>query len=338
MKQAIYRGIHHISVEEAVEPKAGANDVIVKVMRNGICGSDLHAYNLGGDEIGIYRGAAIGHEFVGEISEVGQNVSDIQVGDHVFVNPSLAKTKPGMLAMAGGLSQYNLVQNAKLNINVFKLDKSLSWDRAVVIEPYAVGIHGKNLIEPNKKGKYIVLGAGPVGLGSASGLIEQGINNVVVVDIDDDRLHFAKKQFGVETINPQKENLYQNLSTKFGFGTGLLGDQRLDIDAVIDCVGIPQYMTDFLAKAKMNAKFVVVALGAQPVTFKPQFLAMNELSFVGSAIYNSQDILEAIKNVTKPQNHFPDIVTAHYPLTQVQEAFERADHDKSSLKVVIDVN
>lgn len=101
MYAAIYQGIKNITVEDLPKPQATSNDIVVKVMRNGICGSDLHAYNLGGDEIGIYAGSAIGHEFVGIVSEVGSNVKDIQVNDHVFINPTQAKNKPGMLAMAG---------------------------------------------------------------------------------------------------------------------------------------------------------------------------------------------------------------------------------------------
>ncbi len=89
---------------------------------------------------------------------------------------------------------------------------------------------------------------------------------------------------------------------------------------------------------KLGAKFVVVALGATPVTYKPQFLAMNELSFLGSAIYTAADIKETIHNITNLDNHFPEIVSVHYPLEQTQVAFERANTDKEAIKVVIDVN
>lgn len=54
MRAAIYKGVKNITIENLLKPQAGVNDIVVKVMRNGICGSDLHAYNLGGDEIGIY--------------------------------------------------------------------------------------------------------------------------------------------------------------------------------------------------------------------------------------------------------------------------------------------
>lgn len=337
MYAAIYQGIKNITVEDLPKPQATSNDIVVKVMRNGICGSDLHAYNLGGDEIGIYAGSAIGHEFVGIVSEVGSNVKDIQVNDHVFINPTQAKNKPGMLAMAGGLSQYDLVENAQLDWNVFKLPQDLSFDRAVVIEPYAVGIHGKNVVMPHKGQSFVIYGAGPVGLACASGLVQQGIEDVLVVDIDDKRLDFAKK-LGVKVVNSQKDNLSQKITELFGSGTGLMGDKRLGADVYIDCVGLPVYMNAFVEQAKFGAKFVIVALGNQPVTFKPQFLAMNETSFLGSAIYTPKDIKEAIANVSKPDNSFPEIVSVHYPLQDVKQAFERANNDKSVIKVVIDVN
>lgn len=337
MRSVIYEGIHDIQVKDLPVPQANAQDIVIRVMRNGICGSDLHAYNLGGDEIGILKGSQIGHEFVGVVTEVGQSVQGIETGDHVFVNPSLAKGSTSQLAMAGGLSQYNLIQNARLDWNVFKLPPTLSFDRAVVTEPYAVGIHGKNLLNPRTGQKFVIFGAGPVGLASASGLLEQGISDVAVVDIDQQRLAFAK-QLGAQVINVQSEDLHTALIRLFGTGHGLMDDDRVGADAYIDCVGLPEYMTDFINWGKFGAKFVVVALGATPVTYKPQFLAMNELSFLGSAIYTAADIKEAIHNITNLNNHFPEIVSAHYPLEQTQAAFERANTDKEAVKVVIDVN
>jgi len=337
MKGIIYEGIKDIQFKELAMPRATDNDVIVKVMRNGICGSDLHAYNLGGEEIGIYEGAAIGHEFVGIVTEVGSNVKNISVDDHVFVNPTKAKKKPGMLAMAGGLSQYDLIENARVDENIFKLPQEMSFDRAVVTEPYSVGIHGKNIVNPQSGESFVVFGAGPVGLASASGLLEQGIEDVVVVDIDDQRLEFAKKM-GAHTINSKRGDLRAQLIELFGTGTGLLGDERVGVDTYIDCVGLPEFMTDFISWGKFGAKFVVVALGAKEVSFKPQFLAMNEISFIGSAIYTSEDIKEAINNLSKPDNIFPEIVSAHYALADSKQAFERANTDKTAVKVVIDLN
>lgn len=337
MKGVIYKGIHDIEVQELPMPEPSDNDIVVKVIRNGICGSDLHAYNLGGDEIGIHPGGAIGHEFVGIVTTVGINVKDIKPDDHVFVNPTIAKKKPGMLAMAGGLSQYNLIENATLNENVFELPKNLPFDRAVVIEPYSVGIHGKNLAYPDKTLSYCIFGAGPVGLAAASGLLMQGIKNVVVVDIDDKRLQFAAN-LGAKTINSSDTNLQDSLISLFGSGKGLMGDPRVGVDIYIDCVGVPTFINDFITFGKFGAKFIVVALGNQPVTFKPQFLAMNEISLIGSATYTPSDIKEAIRNVNDADNVFPKIVSVHYPLEQSQEAFDRANTDKTMLKVIIDVN
>lgn len=338
MKQAVYEGIHDIEIEEVEKPTTTANDIIVKVMRNGICGSDLHTYNNGGDDIGFYKGDVMGHEFVGEVVEVGDHVKNISVGDHVFINPSNDKINHGRKEPAGGLSQYDLIQNAKLNWNVFKLSPQLSWDRGVVLEPYSVGIHAKNMANPQPSKNYVVLGAGPVGLAAASGLIEQGCQNVVIVDIAEKRLQFAHDKLGLATVNPNNSDLYHVLADRFGTSLGFVGDERVNVDAFIDATGVPQYMNDFTRQAKMGAKFVVVALGSHKVAFTPQNLAMNQLQILGSVIYTPDDILEAIHDVEDQTNNFPDIVSIHYPLTQAADAFERASNDKDLVKVVIDVN
>ena len=144
MKALIYKGIKDVVVEERPEPVCGDNDVIVQNIRSGICGSDVGAYLYGTLASGIFPDKEFGHEMAGLIHKTGNNVLGIKTGQRVWVNPSTSVIDTWDSDMAGAFSQYALVHNAKLNYNVYPLPEDLSFDDAVLIEPFAVGTHGKN--------------------------------------------------------------------------------------------------------------------------------------------------------------------------------------------------
>src|SRR5947209_18851526 len=109
---------------------------------------------------------------------------------------------PSASVRAVAFSQYILVQDAKLEYNLFLLPDSLSFEDAVLIEPFAVGTHGKNTPQAKPQDHVVIYGAGPIGLCALSGLIAQGNNNVVVLDIDDSRLETVRKLGGIGS-NPK---------------------------------------------------------------------------------------------------------------------------------------
>lgn len=88
MIAGIYHGIKNISLKEMEKPSSGSNDLVIEVAKAGICGTDVHAYLAGGDLVGIYADNQFGHELVGNIHEVGDNVKDLKVGDRVTICPT----------------------------------------------------------------------------------------------------------------------------------------------------------------------------------------------------------------------------------------------------------
>lgn len=172
MKALLYYGKGDIRIEDIDKPVAGAKDVIVKVMRAGICGSDVKAYVDDGHSVGIlwkdeFPGidGQFGHEMVGVVDEIGSEVEGIKVGDRVFVNPTVCR-RAGMMTcdMSGAFSEYVLVEDAAYGYNLLQLSDETSFDAAVMTEPLSVATHGKNQAEIKPHEHVVIYGAGTIGL------------------------------------------------------------------------------------------------------------------------------------------------------------------------------
>jgi L-iditol 2-dehydrogenase len=139
MKAVIYQDTRTVEVQERAMPVYGPDDVIVRNVRGGICGTDVTGYLYGGRTVGLLPNSEFGHEMVGYVYETGENVTCVEKGTRVFVNPMtrLRAADPSTSVRAGGFSQYVLVQEAKLEDNLFLLPDSLSFEDAVLIEPFS---------------------------------------------------------------------------------------------------------------------------------------------------------------------------------------------------------
>lgn len=337
MKAGIYYGIKDIRVEEREKPIAGSHDVIVKLVRAGICGTDLTAYLYDGDAVSIFPNNEFGHEMVGRIVEVGDKTTGLNVGDRVFINPTTCK-KEGMLKcdMAGAFSEYVCVEDAKLDYNLFKLNDDVAFDEAVVIEPLSVGTHGKNVVKTKNDENVVIYGAGPIGLCTLSSLIATGIKNAVVIDFNDDRLKLVKEMGGTP-LNPTKEDRNTFLSKHFGNAYSHLGIEVPNVDVVIDCAGASSILQDYLMTCKKDSRFSVVAVAKDASQIYTSLIMSQEATVRGSCGYTIDDIKEAMDNVNNHKSNVGKIVTHHFTIEQLPEAFEFASNPANkSIKVVID--
>jgi threonine dehydrogenase-like Zn-dependent dehydrogenase len=123
----------------------------------------------------------------------------------------------------------------------------------------AVGIHGKNIPQTKPQDHVVIYGAGPIGLCALSGLVAQGNQNVIVLDLDDSRLEMVRKLGGIG-CNPKSGETCQFLMEHFGEIKKYYGPSAIDIDVAIDCAGAPNVPGDFLNYAKQGARLSCVAL------------------------------------------------------------------------------
>ena len=333
MKCAIYYGVQDVRIEERPVPQVGDGDVLIKVLRAGICGSDVGIYMHGGENYGLFPGSQFGHEMVGKVVEKGSSVdSDISVGDLMFVDPVMSQRGGvGGSIMAGAFSEYALVQDAKIGVNLYKLDKNVNLDKAVIIEPMSVGVQGAVAFNPKSTDKAVVLGAGPIGLSAAAGLIGRGLKNVAVVDINDFRLQKAE-QLGAKTVNTKKEGLKDKLISCFGAVPGYFPVP--DVDLYVDAAGAPALFAEAFGYARPGTKYGIVAVFNQITIPGQPFIAAQPIIY-GSQGYTHDTIVEVIEHITQNKTDIASIVTDKFAHADINEAIKRAASG-NGIKVIID--
>ncbi len=216
-------------------PVIGRNDVLVKITKTAICGTDLHIYNWDDwAQKTIKIPTRTGHEFVGKVVDIGENVKSFKIGDRVSGEGHLTcgqcrNCRAGRRHLCrntigfgvqspGAFAEYFALPEA----NTFKVPDDISDDVAAIFDPLGNAVHAALEFDVTAE-DVLVTGAGPVGLMAASICKFSGARNVVITDINDYRLEIAKKM-GLNAINSQKQNLkqvMQDLGMTEGFDVGL---------------------------------------------------------------------------------------------------------------------
>ncbi|MNI13978.1 Sorbitol dehydrogenase [compost metagenome] len=338
MKAAIYYGKNDIRIEERPIPEVGPDDVLLRNILAGICGTDINIVKAGIGNMGIRFGSEFGHEIVGEIVQVGSNVSrDIKVGMRVGINPITAKKGGKLLSCeCGGFSQYIVIEEAALNYNLYEMADHISNELAVLIEPMSVGRHGAFSADPKPNDHIVVLGAGPIGLSAAAGLIAEGIENVCVVDIDAWRLEKAA-ELRAHTINTAEVSLEEGLVSHFGVIRNSYGAEIPNVNVFIDAAGAPPLFENVMRIAHEEARISVIAVYKSPVAVDLGLVMMNEIQIKGASGYTHEDITKVIDHISNQKTNIGSIITQVYKLDQIQEAFEKAIEAKGTIKVVVDL-
>ncbi|MBR2188082.1 MAG: alcohol dehydrogenase catalytic domain-containing protein [Eubacterium sp.] len=333
MKAAIYYGVRDIRVEEVPTPECGENDVLVKIIKCGICGSDTGSYTIGGHVGGNAPGKGIGHEVCGRVAEVGKNITEFKEGERVWINP-LTNMPYGYSDMMGGFGEYVLVPNAKEHFNLYHVPDELTDDEVALIEPFGVGVRGKNVPGAKPGDKVLVYGAGPIGLFCMAGLVSQGIKPVAVVR-SDKRYDFLKK-LGVDICNTSEIELPEYVGKHFGMTKARIGYPIPDMDILVDCAGGPQIPEEFVKMAHPGSRMSIVSTTHTPREI-PGRLMSTEGIMMGSCSYTNDDIDEVIGILAGHKTCITDVITHHFPLDQMTEAMEVASARQGSMKVIVDI-
>ena len=296
MKAAVWFGRDDVRVTDVPEPQASKGQVKIKVKVCGICGSDLHEYRSGPVIIpkkphpltGKEPPVTLGHEFAGDVVEVGEGVKNVNIGDRVTVNACLVChecywCKKGQFNLCAKLGSIGLCDNGGFadfvvvpDYTCYKLPDNVSYDAGSFVEPLAVAVHAvkRSRIKPGDI--VAIVGAGPIGLLVLQSALASGAGKVFVVEPMPSRRELAKKLGATEVFNPTEGDAGKMIHA-------LTDGLRADI--VFECVGKPASLDTAIKVSGKGARIVIAGIFTQPVEF--QFIRMqsHEKELIGSSAY-----------------------------------------------------
>lgn len=339
MKAACYHGPLDLSCEHVAKPECASNNVMVKVAACGICGSDLHFYKLGlfSEVLGrpTEKGLIPGHEFGGEVVEVGDQVKGIAVGDRVT----------GIAA--GAMAEYVPISPAILGLTVYKLPDEVGYEEAATLEPLATSYHATKLGNPAEGQSAVIFGAGIIGLGIVQSLNALGINlkNLIVVDVSQKRMEMAKQLGATHIIKPDKDALFSKCKEIAGEAPLIMPlptEAPPAVDVVYDAVGyiqehpgkpVVQQATEIVREF---GRVVVVGVFEGSVTMDFMPFVAKQITLRGSFGYMPDEVKECIELIrTKRIDRMP-LISHTFSIDQAKEAFDTQCKSGESIKVLVE--
>lgn len=340
MKCIAIKGIKEFEIKDIEEPIAGQNQVLIDVKKCGICGSDIHYWDMG-QPVGLI----MGHEYSGVVTDPG-NREDLKKGDRVTALPispcgtceacttgnpqycrdtwtnatGLSITNPGALA-------------SKMAIRsdmVIKLPDNVSFDEAAMIEPTAVGLHAVRLANIKVGAKVLIIGGGIIGLVSALFAKKEGASYVVVSETNEARGRKAVS-LGVadEWVNAKNPEALANIINK------TLGG----FDVVIECCGNSGAVTSALTTVKQGGTVILVGVAVEPITVPTMLAVMRELTIQGAIAYTKEEFITCINLISNKQLDVMKFVDEVVGLEDVQKSFEKLTAGNSdAVKILVDPN
>ncbi len=328
-----------IWLEDVPMPEVGNNDVLIKVQKTAICGTDIHIYNWDAwAQKTIPVPMTTGHEFAGVIAELGQNVTDLQVGDLVSAEGHIVCGRcrnclggkkhlcPNTIGIGvnrtGSFAEYVSVPAE----NVFKPSREIPTDLLACFDPYGNAVH--TALSFDMLGEDVLItGAGPIGIMGAMVAMHSGARNVVITDLNDYRLNLAKEILpNIIPINVTKEEVTTELMVSLGIFEGF--------DVGLEMSGSPQAFGDMLKKMINGGKIAMLAIMPQGSGIDWDQVVFKGLQIKG--IYGREIFETWYKGLMMVQTGIPldKIITHHFHYTEFQKGFDVMNSGQSG-KVIL---
>lgn len=315
MKAALWYKAKDVRVEDIPEPIVKDDGVKVKVKWCGICGSDLHEYTMGPIFIpvnaphpitGEVAPVVMGHEFSGEVVEVGKDVTNVKPGDRVVVEPLIVCGEcpackaghynlceklgfHGLMGGGGGLSEYTTFPARFIH----KIPDSLSYEKAALVEPMAVAFHSTKVGKFEAGQTAIVAGAGPIGLATVECLKARGAAKVIVVQRKSVRQEYALRSGADVVLDPNEVDVVAEVK-KLTNGVGA--------DIAFETTGSEQCFHLILEALRFAGTLVNTSIFETTITLHPNTLVMSEKTVVGSICYCNEfpEVIEMLADGRLP--------------------------------------
>jgi len=324
-------------LEDVAEPEIGINDVLIKVDRTGICGTDVHIYNWDAwAKKTIPVPMVVGHEFVGEIVDVGSNVADFHAGDvvsgegHVVCGRCrnclagrrhlCADTKGIGVNRPGAFAEFIALPMT----NVWLHDASIDRDVASIFDPFGNAVHTA-LTFPVLGEDVLITGAGPIGAMAAAVARHAGARFVVITDVNPYRLELASRMGVTLAIDVSSENI-SDVQEKLGMQEGF--------DVGLEMSGNADAFRDMMANMCHGGKIAMLGIPAKEMTMDWNQVVFNMLTVKG--IYGREMYETWYKMTVMLQSglDISPVITHRLAYTEFEQGFEVIRSGRSG-KVVL---
>ena len=343
MKVVVLTGVRKIELVEMPAPVLQhPTDVLLKIIRVGICGSDLHYYTQGriGDQIVSFP-YSIGHECSAIVADIGKKVTRFKPGDLVVVDPSVScgvcdqcrlghyhtcrKVRflgcPGQ--MEGCLGEFLVMPE-----DCCYSAKGLSADQAALVEPLTIGYYAAQLSGDLKGRKIGILGSGPIGLSVLLAAKMAGASAIYVTDLLDYRLDVARLQGAAWTGNPDQIDIVREI----------LQREPLELDVVFECCGQQIAFEQAMKLCKPMGCIAIVGIPeTDQISFAVHDARRKGLSFIN--VRRQNECIDPVINLINEDRIKPEFMITHrFNLEQAARAFELlADYRDGIIKAIVDI-
>jgi threonine 3-dehydrogenase len=323
---------------EVAEPSIGINDVLIKVLRTGICGTDLHidTWDAWAQEH-IKPQLVIGHEFVGEVVEVGSNVNDFHAGQIVSGEGHLvcgrcrncmagrrhlcAHTAGVGVDRAGAFAEYIALPMT----NVWAHHEGIDLDVAAIFDPFGNATHTA-LTFPTLGEDVLITGAGPIGLMAAAIVRHAGARHVVITDVNPHRLDLARAMgvtSAVDTSRVQLADVQRELGMTEGFDIGL------------EMSGHPAALDGMLANMSHGGRIALLGLYAEPTRMDWNHVITSMITIKGIYGREMYETWYAMSVMLQSGLDIAPVISHRFAAADFQEAFATARSGQAG-KVIMD--
>lgn len=338
MKAMVYKGPETLKIENIEDVLLKEKEVKIRVKACGICGSDVHGY-LGKTGRRL-EPMVMGHEFCGEVVELGNKVTRLKKGDRVTVYPvdfcgecemckkgdvhlCLNKRAYGVLDVNGAFAEY---------INVpekccFDIADSVSYATASLMEPLAVAYRGIQCAGSLEGKTVLLVGAGTIGLLALACVKQKNAKKIIISDLSDYRLKTALKMGADIAINPGKEDFKQRI---------LENTDGKGVDVAVEAVGAEATVRQAMSALKLSGTAVWIGNNQKMINIDMQEIVTRELTVHGSFLYGYDEFRNVVELLNKGGVYVEPLISKKIVLEEAPEYFDIMAHRPGDLiKVVV---
>jgi L-iditol 2-dehydrogenase len=345
MKAAVFYGIRDVRIEEVPRPAAGPGEVVLRVQRCSVCGTDKRIYTHG--QKNVVPPAITGHEIVGTVYEIGAGVDKgLRTGQEVVVATVVGCGKciycqrkqynlcDSFTALgydyAGGFAEYVKIPAAAVaQGNIIPIPNTISLERAALVEPLSCCLNGQEYLSPQPGDRAVVFGVGPIGLMHASILKARGCSLVVVADVSQERLDYVK-YFGLgSTVNTAGGDAVNKI-------LAAAGGEKFDVAITACSVKAAQADALKLVRKKARVSFFAGVPKDDPILLvDSNLIHYNEISIFGCFASNLQHYHQALDMVSRDDLPWERFLTHRFKLQDMVKAYSVIEAGQG-IKTVID--